>query len=61
MRYKGNPISFNGLQSVFLKLEEESINIWENDVLMHLPVRVSYDQLFDDLSNTAVDYSLFLR
>ena len=59
MRYKGTPISFNGLQSVFSKMEEDAIKCWENDVLMQLPLQVKYDQLFDDLSNTTVDYSFF--
>ena len=59
MRYKGTPIPFNGLQNVFSKMEEDTIKIWENDVLMQLPLQVRYDQLFDDLSNTTVDYSFF--
>jgi hypothetical protein len=59
MRYKGSSVSFDGLQNVFKKMEEDAIKCWENDVLMQLPLRVNYDQIIDDLSNTTVDYSFF--
>lgn len=57
MRYCGSPINFHGLQTVFSNMEEDAIKIWESDVLMGLPLRVNYQHLSDDLSNTAVNYS----
>ena len=57
MRYRGSPVTFDGLQKVFSKMEEDAVTIWERDVLMDLPLQINYTQLFDDLSNTTVGYS----
>ena len=59
MRYRGTPITFQGLQHIFSAIEEDAVKMWEKDILMDLPLRVNYNELFDDPANTTVDYSFF--
>jgi hypothetical protein len=59
MRYKGHSIDFDDFTTLFSNVESHAITLWERDVLMGLKLRVNYNQITDDMSNTAVGYSLF--
>ena len=59
MRFKGHPIEFDKFTTLFSNLENHAITLWEKDVLMNLRLRVDYDQITDDMGNSAVGYSLF--
>ena len=55
--YKGDPLNLNQIQNMFLDLERITCHQWEHKVLMGLKLRVDYERLADDLTNTEVGYS----
>ncbi|KAF8957928.1 hypothetical protein BDZ97DRAFT_1924184 [Flammula alnicola] len=57
MRYGGTTIEFDKLTPLFSNLEEDAVRLWENEVLMGLPLRVDYTHITDDMANDAVGYS----
>lgn len=57
LKYKGNPISFPDLCSMFRDIEEDLVSTWENKILRGLALRADYDSLADDLTNKDVGYS----
>lgn len=59
MRFKGHLVEFDKFTTLFSNIENQAITIWEQEVLMNLPLRVDYDQITDDMANTEVGYSLF--
>jgi DEAD/DEAH box helicase/Helicase conserved C-terminal domain len=59
MLYKGHPVHFDDFKTVFLNLETDAVNIWENDILCGLELNVVYNLLSDDLTDREVGYSMF--
>jgi len=59
MRFKGHSIQFEKFTTLFSNLETHAITLWEQKVLMDLPLRVDYDEITDDMGNSEVGYSLF--
>lgn len=57
MLYLGNPISMDQIQKVFADLEDLTCTTWEKKVLCGLDLRVDYEGISDDLTNTDVGYS----
>ncbi|KAG6382208.1 hypothetical protein JVT61DRAFT_861 [Boletus reticuloceps] len=57
LKYKGNSINFSDLRDMFQDMENDIITIWKDRVLRGLPLRVDYQNLVDDPSNTNVGYS----
>lgn len=55
--YRGNPISMNQIQQVAANLEDITCAQWENKVLCGLKIRVDYEHIADDLTNTDDGYS----
>jgi hypothetical protein len=60
MLYMGSPLHLADIRKVFPAMEESTIDLWKNKVMLGLPLRVSYGNLLDDLTNTSVGYS-FLK
>jgi hypothetical protein len=57
MLYQGNPISIEQIQQVFANLEDITCSQWEDKVLCGIKIRVDYERVADDLTNTDVGYS----
>lgn len=57
MLYLGNSVSMNQIQQVFANLEDTTCSYWESKVLCGLQIRVDYERIADDLTNTDVGYS----
>lgn len=57
MLYQGNPISMDQIQQASANLEDITYAQWEDKVLCGLKIRVDYDRVADDLTNTDVGYS----
>jgi hypothetical protein len=57
MLYRGTPLHLSDVRKVFTCLEDSTVALWENKVLLGLPLRVDYGDLADDLTNTSVGYS----
>lgn len=57
MRFKGHTVEFNKITTLFSNLETNAIKIWENDVLMGLPLQVKYTEITDDMGNSSVGHS----
>lgn len=58
MRYKGNTIEFGKLTTMFANLENDAIRIWEQDILMGLPLRIHYaNGIVENMADTSVGYS----
>ncbi|KAF8120689.1 hypothetical protein EV363DRAFT_1188557, partial [Boletus edulis] len=57
LKYKGNAIVFSDLHNMFQDMEDDLITIWKDKVLRGLQLRVDYQELVDDPSNTDVGYS----
>lgn len=57
MRFKGNLVEFGKLTTIFTNLENTAIKLWENDILMGLPLRAPYDSITDNMGNLEVGYS----
>lgn len=57
MLFQGHSIIFDQVCSVFQAMEQDTVDLWENKVLMGLRLQVKYDKLSDDLTNKTVHYS----
>ena len=57
MLYKGTPPHPADVCKVFTCMEESTIALWENNILLGLPLCVEYGDLVDDLTNTSIGYS----
>ena len=59
MLYLGHPVDMDDFSKAFTQMELDMVKIWEEDVLLGLRLRIEYQQLVDNISNTDVGYSLF--
>lgn len=59
MLYLGHPVKMDDIGKAFSQMEIDMVKIWEADILLGLKLRINYDQLTDNMSNTDVGYSLF--
>ncbi|KAF8440922.1 hypothetical protein L210DRAFT_3645155 [Boletus edulis BED1] len=57
LKYKGSSIAFANLCDMFQNMENNLITIWKDKILHGLPLRVDYQDLVDDPSNTDISYS----
>lgn len=57
MAYKGNRIEFDNIKAMFVKLEVDIIQIFEEKILCGQHLHFLYDAIADDLSNGTVGYS----
>ncbi|KAF8442013.1 hypothetical protein L210DRAFT_3358920, partial [Boletus edulis BED1] len=57
LKYKGNSIAFPSICAMFQDMEDDLITTWENKVLRGLTLRVDYQDLVDDPTNTDIGYS----
>ncbi|KAG6884601.1 hypothetical protein C0992_006044, partial [Termitomyces sp. T32_za158] len=57
LAYKGDRIEFDDIKKMFVKLENDIIQVFENKVLCGQPLHVTYGMIADDLSNSDVGYS----
>ncbi|KAG6819317.1 hypothetical protein H0H93_012993 [Arthromyces matolae] len=55
--FEGNTIEFGNISKMFMELERESVEIWEQDILRGLGVHRRYSTIADDMTNTEVGYS----
>ena len=56
LKYKGNTIFFSGVCAMFPDMEQDLIAIWQHKVLHNLELRMDYQELVDDPSNTDISY-----
>lgn len=58
MLYRGDDIEFSKIQEMFIAMEKETIDLWENKILMGLThLRIPYTEaIHEDLSNTTTGY-----
>ena len=59
MLYMGHPIDMDDFGKACSQMEQDMVNIWEKDVLLGFKLRIKYDNLVDNISNTENGYSLF--
>lgn len=52
MRFDGQRVTVQLLQAIFTQIQDEAVNLWENDVMLGLGLRVDYDILSDNLSSS---------
>ncbi|KAG5335205.1 hypothetical protein C0989_001870 [Termitomyces sp. Mn162] len=57
MLYEGCQVTFSNIQCTFVKIEHVLIKAWQQNVLCGLNLHAQYNDLADDLTNTAVGYS----
>lgn len=57
VRYRGDEISLEALQRMFVKMEQDAKSLWEEDILMGADLRIKYDYIKDDLENRTPGYS----
>ncbi|KAH7918103.1 hypothetical protein BV22DRAFT_985743, partial [Leucogyrophana mollusca] len=57
MLYKGDKIELDALAEVFAQMEEKMVKLWEDKVMLGLKMRIDYDRIADDPTNTEVGYS----
>lgn len=57
LKYKGNPISFSDVRTMFKDMEEDLVFTWEKKILRGLALRADYADLVDDPTNKDVGYS----
>ncbi|KAF9523200.1 hypothetical protein CPB83DRAFT_899016 [Crepidotus variabilis] len=57
MLYRGTPLHLLEIQTVVKRLEDTLVDMFQNHVLMKMPLRVNYTLLHDDLSKEDVGYS----
>lgn len=58
--YKGTHLRIDQLRQLLSALEAKMQQVWEEEVLLGLGLRVEYKEIFDDLANTDVGYSLLV-
>jgi hypothetical protein len=59
MLYLGHLVKMDDFTKALIQMELDMVKIWEQDVLLGQKLRIEYDQLVDNMSNTDVGYSLF--
>jgi len=59
MLYLGHTVRLDDFGKAFSQMEQDMVKIWEQDILLGFKIRINYDNLVDNISNTDVDYSLF--
>lgn len=57
MRYCGAPITITNIADMCSEMEKDAVKMWEEKVLLGLDLRVQYDHVYDDLTNTTSGYS----
>jgi len=55
--YRGAPISFKLLPVMFEAHEDQMVQIFQKDILLGLPLSVTYSHIFDDATNNRPGYS----
>ncbi|KAG6863980.1 hypothetical protein C0991_001400, partial [Blastosporella zonata] len=55
--YQGETIHFKDIRNMLVILEEQLLQCYKQDILFSTDLYISYGQLRDDLTNTAVGYS----
>jgi hypothetical protein len=61
LKYKGNPISFSNVHTMFKDLEEDLVSTWENKILCGLPLQADYTDLVDNPTNKDIGYSFLFN
>lgn len=56
MQYKGRPLAFDQLKTIFAQLETKVVKVWKDEVLMGLDLHVEYGLLVDNLTDTRPGY-----
>lgn len=59
MLYLGHMVRLDDFGKALSQMEQDMVTIWEEDVLLGFKLRIQYDHLADNLSNTDVGHSLF--
>lgn len=59
--YCGNLVSIPTLQTLFAALEQEAIRVWNDEVMLGIPLNVPIGQPPDNLLDTTKGYSCFHR
>jgi hypothetical protein len=57
LRYKGDLIQFDSLTPMFDAIHKDAIALWETALMFGLPLRVNYQHICDDLTNSSIGYS----
>lgn len=57
LMWQGYNVKLDHLRQACVVLEKQTVKRWEVDVMMNLNLRVDYDEIVEDLSNTTVGYS----
>ena len=61
MFFDGNKIDFTLFPDMFMAMEKDLIDLWENKVLRGLKIFIKYDELRDDLANKSDQYSFLVH
>lgn len=56
-RYGGHIVTLDGLQALFRQTEDDLVRVWEDEVLLGLPLRVDTTNLTEDMSIRTPGYS----
>lgn len=56
MQYKGHPLTFNHIKTIFANLEIQVITMWKDQILMGLDLYAQYGLLVDDLTERRPGY-----
>jgi len=59
MLYLGHVVRMDDFGKAFSQMEQDMGKIWEEDILMGFPLKIKYNHLVDNISDTEVGYSLF--
>ena len=59
MLFHGDTVKMDDIGKAFAQMEQDMVKIWEKEILLGFKLRVDYDKLVDNMSNTEVGYSLF--
>ena len=59
MLYLGHTIMLDDFGKAFSQMEQDMVKIWEQDILLGFKIRINYNNLINNISNTDMDYSLF--
>jgi hypothetical protein len=57
LRYKGHKIEMSSYRQMLHSMQDKMLNIWEKDVCLGLNLRVEYEELADNFSNSTPGYS----
>ena len=59
MIFQGHQIRFEDLRKAVHDIQEGAVGVWENGVLLGLPIRVDYEHIVDNMADCRVGYSCF--